>query len=126
MKFKTQFNAKDFTATDDEVYVPGTSETEPGQGVDVKAVYERCLRGELPDVIRSGDYAIKGDMSMDDAFATIDPTESEGFDLADVTSFAQAMAGKELSTSKQGAEPVDSSSDEAAVGNSNSDKNELE
>lgn len=124
-KFRTQYDLQGYN--DNEVYVEGTSETEPGQAVNIKSVYLRCLRGELPPVSPTGGYDVKPGMSIDEAFATMDPTESEGFDFADVTAISNALAGNELSTTSQGAEPQVAQATEAnAVGNSESAKSELE
>lgn len=98
-KFRTAYDLQDFE--DNEVYEPGTSETEEGQEINVKQVYERCLRGELPNLI-AGDYDIKGDMDIEEAFATIDPTQSENFDLSDATAYSNYMAEK-LSKSEDNA-----------------------
>lgn len=88
VKFRTAYNLLDYN--DNEVYKPGTSETEQGQEVNVKTVYERCLRGEVPSLLAS-DYDIKGKMDLDDAFDTIDPTRSEDFDLADASAMQREI-----------------------------------
>lgn len=104
IKFRTITNLKNFS--DNEVFEPETSETEPGQAVDIKSVYLRCLRGELAP-FHSGSFDVKPGMSVDDAFATIDPTLSEGFDLADATAISNHINDKlvsgELSPGKTGA-----------------------
>lgn len=115
--FRSITDLKDFN--DDEWFEPDTSETEPGQAINIRAVYERCMRGELAPV-RSGSYDIKKPVSDDEAFATLDPTESEDFDLADATAIADELKdklerAKDLSTTQQGADNSKSSDARNAV-----------
>lgn len=101
IKFRTITNLKNFS--DNEVFEPETSETEPGQAVDIKSVYLRCLRGEITPV-RPGGFDIKPGMTVDEAFDTLDPTQSEGFDLADATVISnhlnEKLVSEELSPGK--------------------------
>lgn len=99
-KFRTQYDLQDFA--DNEVYEEGTSETEEGQEANVRELYQRCLRGEMPSLY-AGDYDIKGDMDLEDAFDTLDPTQREGFDLADASAYADYLQSK-LSSGKEDAE----------------------
>ena len=118
-KFRSITDLKEFS--DDEWYEEDTSETEPGQAVDIKSVYLRCLRGEITPV-RAGGYEVKPGMSLDDAFDTLDPTQSEGFDLADATAISNHLEGKlkseELSTTQAGTAPSIASDGDDAVVNS--------
>lgn len=97
--FRTPYNLKDFS--DAEVFEPGTSETEEGQEVNIKKVYERCMRGDVSVLYLPPDaFDIKEDMDVEDAFATLNPTKSEGFDLADITAISNDLAQK-LSNGKE-------------------------
>ena len=66
IKFRTITNLKNFS--DNEVFEPETSETEPGQAVDIKSVYLRCLRGEISPV-RPGGFDIKPGMTVGQAIS---------------------------------------------------------
>ena len=107
MKFRTITDLKDFS--DNEVFEPDTSETEPGQAVNIRSVYERCMRGELPPVGSSGSFVVKPGMTVEEAFGTLDPTQSEGFDLADATAISnhlnEKLKSEELSPGKTGVAP---------------------
>lgn len=131
--FRSITDLKDFD--DSETYEPGTSETEPGQGVNLKELYARCCRGEIVPQRNVGGYAIETDdrgnvigQSLDDAFDTEDLTQAEGFDLADKTMFEEYLKSKaELSTSSEaGASPSIAQATASAVGNSETPKEVLE
>ena len=97
--FRTQYDLKGYS--DNEVYEPDTSETEPGQAVNIESVYRRCMRGEIVPT-RDGCYALKGGESLEEAFETMDPTQSEGFDFTDAQALAEGLVAKQdLSTAKQ-------------------------
>lgn len=122
--FRSISDLKDFN--DNEHYEPDTSETEPGQAVNLKELYYRCERGEILPTVNAGGYAIDIDDDgnvvgdIDEAFDKEDLTQKEGFDLADVTAFEQYLKEKaELSTSSDaGASPAIAQATASAVGNS--------
>lgn len=95
--FRSKTDLKNYN--DDEIYEEGTSLTDPSQALNVKATVEfmfgrqladAIIRGDVVPVIK-GDFDVKGDMTVDEAFATEDPTKAPGFDLADIPFLAEQL-----------------------------------
>lgn len=135
--WRTITDLKDYN--DDEEYIEGTSVTSLEGYEPLESIVARCMRtikspnGTEYQVLdteelkacetQTGVYDCAGAKDLDEAFACTDPTSAQGFDLADATNLgAEAMA--KLSTSNNGAEPIDSSSDGSAVGNFDSSQSE--
>lgn len=89
--FRSKTDLKNYN--DDEYYEEGTSLTDPSQVLNVKETITRMMRGEMimPGV-KDGEYDVDMDkMSIDEAFATEDPTKGPGFDLCDVPALAEQL-----------------------------------
>lgn len=105
----------------DEDNPDAQSMTEPNQAPSIKALYDRCCRGQIVPT-RTGVYDIKKPVvtmaDIDEAISeSLDVTESSDFDLADVTNLSDAIS-KDLSTQQGGADAQQSSDDASVVGKS--------
>jgi hypothetical protein len=103
MKFQTNYDVEPVRG---EWYEPGTSETEEGQEVSIKSVYERCLRGEMVPEGRNFYY--------EDEVGILEHPDS---DIADLTVISDYLASKtktdnEEAKSKDGAVPIKQAPDE--------------
>lgn len=94
MKFRTyydNFGEVEHKNIDDEVFTePSMTDTSPAsfEPIDVKVA--RILRGEI--VPHEPVYfEVDEKMSLEDAFDTEDPTDSDMFDLADATEISEAL-----------------------------------
>lgn len=117
-KFQTPYDLDKVSVEhfDPEKDPKAQSMTEPNQAPNIEALYKRCLRGEvIPN--RQGGYDVAPGASFDEAAATLDPTESEGFDLADVTAISEAVKS-DLSTQQAEADKSKSSDGAEVVGKS--------
>ena len=112
MKFNSQFDTE-YKYNDDEYFEPDTSETEPGQAIDIKAIYDRCVRGDvLPPIAPPEAYDVKPGMSLDEAFSTVLPND---LDLTDVDIAQQILAEASkgnFSTGGSSEQPTQKASDE--------------
>lgn len=92
---------------DGEYYEPGTSVTSLEGYEPLESIVARCMRtvqspnGSTYQVLDTdalkmeessqGIYEASGAKTLDEAFATMDPTESQGFDLADASAISQSV-----------------------------------
>lgn len=114
MKFQTNYALEKAVG---EWFEPDTSETEEGQAQSVKAVYERCLRGEM--VPQGKDFYYEEEVGI---------MEHPDSDLADITTISdyrheQALKQKAEASGKLEAEQSESKSNARATGEAVDDAN---
>lgn len=81
--FRTAYEPGDVKSYNNaEYFEPGSSITEPGQVQSIQQILARCVRGEAVP-FEKGYYDNEKVTSIDEAFATMDVTQTDGFDLAD-------------------------------------------
>lgn len=106
--FATQFEPKRESVHDGEDYEPGTSVTTLEGYEPLESIVARCMRtmktpnGATVQVLdtdalkaeetQQGVYDAAGAHTVDEAFATMDPTESQGFDLADASQIQNSLS----------------------------------
>lgn len=124
---------------DGEDYVEGTSVTTLEGYEPLESIVARCMRtvkspnGTTYQVLDSdalkaeetqqGIYEAEGAKSLDEAFDTIDPSDEQGFDLADVSAIQSSVSqklNKELSTQEGSEDNLKSQATDEVVGNSES------
>lgn len=109
--FCTLLSPKSDGLNDVESYEAGTSVTSLEGYEPLESIVARCMRtvkspnGSVYQVLdtdalkaeetQQGVYEASGAQTLDEAFATMDPTESQGFDLADASNI-QKRLGEEL------------------------------
>lgn len=110
--FRSKTDLKNYS--DNEYYEDGTSLTDPSQVLNVRETVDRMRRGEIMmPGIKDGDYDVDLDkMTIDEAFATEDPTKAPGFDLADIPALAEQVS----QTESDEQEPTAPNSKPASVG----------
>lgn len=107
--FRSLTDLKDYK--DGETYEPGTSVTSLEGYEPLESIVARCMRtmrspnGTEYQVLDTdalhaeetqiGIYEASGASTLEEAFATADPTDSQGFDLADAT-YIQTKLSEEL------------------------------
>lgn len=132
--YRTIVDAKEYE--DGETYEEGTSVTSLEGYEPLESIVARCMRTtrspngteyQVLDVdalkaeeTQTGVYDASGAKDIEEAFSTTDPTESQGFDLADASAIANNLQAKqeELSTQVTNDAPSNSKSEEPVVGNS--------
>lgn len=134
--YRTIVDAKEYK--DGETYEEGTSVTSLEGYEPLESIVARCMRTtrspngteyQVLDVdalkaeeTQTGVYDASGAKDIEEAFATADPTDAQGFDLADASAIQNNLQQKqeELSTQQTNDAPLNSKSEEAVVGNSDS------
>lgn len=100
--FRSRTDLKGYN--DDEFFEPNSSLTDPSQVLNVGETVALMLKGEVPfpfNSIKESDFDVDFDkMSIDEAFATEDITQSSGFDLADIPSVVNGLSNKSTSESE--------------------------
>ena len=122
--------------SDVESYEAGTSVTTLEGYEPLESIVARCMRtvqspnGTVYQVLdkdalkaeetQVGIYEAEGAKTLDEAFATMDPTASQGFDLADASAISANLQAKqaELSTQVTNESPLNSESEKPVVGKS--------
>lgn len=108
--FATQFEPKRDSINDGEDYVEGTSVTSLEGYEPLESIVARCMRvvkapnGAEYQVLdtdalkaeetQQGVYDAAGATTLDEAFATMDPTSSQGFDFADASQIQNSLSEK--------------------------------
>lgn len=124
---------------DGETYEEGTSMTSLEGYEPLESIVARCMRTtrspngteyQVLDVdalkseeTQTGVYDASGAKDIEEAFATTDPTESQGFDLADVSAIQNRVAEElnNASVAKRSAELSTKGTNEAPLNNEVSD-----
>lgn len=122
---------------DGEYYEPGSSITSLEGYEPLESIVARCMRTvQSPngtsyqvldsDALKAEEngtsiYEASGAKTLDEAFATMDPTDAQGFDLADASAISQSVEqslNQELSTQGRSDDNHKSEATDEVVGNS--------